>query len=627
MSTTDGAQLPAVTSVGLLKPYAKAIILEHLGTDIESAFRDLMRWLKEKKSQHRANREVKIVASGFVYEFGTSADSTDPDDRGQSEVDGFVAEVSSPPSWSSSDSSFREISYDLFIALRRRRLIAVHLGDNSLSEAFQNWLDKSPRPPFRRIPEGIINASLLTGDAKGLWLRGTHVQRATKPDSKVLSGRSLQASLGPIQDSSFSFSSARAQLPEPVDDGDLSGTVGATPRKSLVWLRATSDLSDYLEVLTSLLALLEKNLAAGISQDRPYPWLAVESRDLVPVLGAYELSTLTPEYLDCALDSSDEMRAAAEFLQDVSFEVRGEGTTPNFVAAVTKDGSIRGQIACAVSENDGHIRMSFGFGAERQGDDTSHVRDVLKCLGFQDLITVYYQSGHAISQGAIYSNEISLQAFEAWRWVDFDSYRVTSEKPPGNTPQEIHDNISRNGDSSLFSWVVSEYGKDAWLLCDDGSGEVADFVRIDDDSRMSLIHVKRSGADNPARPVNAAAYEQVLSQATKNFLYLDPGRLLAKLSAAQNLRRASWSDRERDTTDNDFMSVLKSRSRDGALEVVVVQPQMTKITYSRVSEKESGGPELMRLRLLETMLHSARGSAIGLGAELTVVGDSGIRTL
>jgi len=40
-----------------------------------------------------------------------------------------------------------------------------------------------------------------------------------------------------------------------------------------------------------------------------------------------------------------------------------------------------------------------------------------------------------------------------------------------------------------FAWVVEKVGP-GWLTCDDGSGEVADFVHIAPDETLTLLHVK-----------------------------------------------------------------------------------------------------------------------------------------
>ena len=135
----------------------------------------------------------------------------------------------------------------------------------------QTWTDKRPHPSYSRIPPGVLNAALLKGEAKGLWLRGTHARRTTKPDSKNLSGRRLQDALNPLDDSSFSMGSARAELPADPALGRLSGVVGTTPRKSLVWVSATDGFDQFVQVIRDLLKLIDATMDAGESVESPFP--------------------------------------------------------------------------------------------------------------------------------------------------------------------------------------------------------------------------------------------------------------------------------------------------------------------------------------------------------------------
>jgi hypothetical protein len=57
------------------------------------------------------------------------------------------------------------------------------------------------------------------------------------------------------------------------------------------------------------------------------------------------------------------------------------------------------------------------------------------------------------------------------------------------------------------------------------------------------------------------------------------------------------------------------------MQIIIVQPQMTKWQYGRTSKLAEGSVGLMRLRLLETLLNAARGAVTGLGADMFVVGE------
>jgi hypothetical protein len=579
----------------------------------------LVEKLRQLKTRPRAGRSVELKASGTSETVRISAQSPGTLEDADSivDVDGFVCQVTAPPSWAKSETQFLETSLDLVVALRRKRLVAVHC-DSGLVDAIQRWLDKPPRPAFHRIPPGALNAALLTGEAKGLWLRGTHARRTTKADSKNISGRRLQDALSPLEDSSYAMGSARAELPAGEIFGALSGTVGTTPRKSLVWISRTTDFQDFLQIISDLLILLETTLAAGAFVDSPYPWLAIEMRNLVGVKGAYEIATLSQEEVPRTPDWPEDAIDAAAVLEHASFDVKGESSGPNFVADVGWDGSYRGKIRCAVEDEDGSVRLAFGF--EGQATDSPSIRPVLDALKFTDLITIYYDSGHAISSGSVWSTNVRPSPFPNWEWPNFNDFNICQEKPAGTTPQEIHDNIGITGDDSLFSWVAKNYSSNGWLTCDDGTGEIADFIKYDGDGTVTLFHIKRANSGNPKRPMNVTAYEAVASQATKNLTYLNTSHLIERLATPAVSRPACWYDGSRIADRTELIEYLQMRPASAAMRVVIIQPQMTKWRYDRTRAMSEGSVDLMRLRLLETLLNGARGAVTGLGADLLVVG-------
>jgi hypothetical protein len=59
---------------------------------------------------------------------------------------------------------------------------------------------------------------------------------------------------------------------------------------------------------------------------------------------------------------------------------------------------------------------------------------------------------------------------------------------------------AEHGDDSLFGSVVRRFGN-GWLTCDDGPGEVADFVHVDPAGVLTLVHVKAAHGDGHRRGV------------------------------------------------------------------------------------------------------------------------------
>lgn len=602
-----------------IRPYASAVLMEYTGKDPESAVSRLVSQLKILKTRERQGRSVTIIASGLTLADPQAGLAEPTQQEPGIQTDGFICEVRQPPNWATADSPFIQISLDLTVVLRHRQLIAVH-ADQGLMGVIQTWLDRPPRPSFRRIPPGALNAALLKGEAKGLWLRGTHARRTTKPDTKNLSGRRLQDALNPLEDSSFSMGSARAELPADEDFGSLSGTVGTTPRKSLVWISTTNGFDHFVVLIRDLLKLVEATLDAGKSVESPYPWLSTEVHDLGGVANAYEITTLDIDDLPRTPEWPDQALAAADILQRASFDIHGRSADAGFTADVGLDGSMRGTIACTVKSRAGGAELTFGVDPVKPSTDHSSVRLILDALGYIDLITVYYESGHAISAGNIYSTTIRPAPFPNWKWRDFTGYDIRREKPPFKQPQEIHDHIAKDGDNSLFTWVVRNLGTDGWLTCDDGAGEIADFVLYEGNGAVSFIHVKAATSDSPNRPVKVTSFEVVTSQATKNLPYLNITTLIDKLSNPGTPKPASWYNGIELPGRTEMIDYLKERPAQAPWRVIVIQPQMTKHRYEQVTAIPDS-IERTRLKLLETMLNSARGTVTGLGADLDVIGS------
>jgi hypothetical protein len=131
---------------------------------------------------------------------------------------------------------------------------------------------------------------------------------------------------------------------------------------------------------------------------------------------------------------------------------------------------------------------------------------------------------------------------------------------------------------------------------------------------------KAATSDSGSRPVRVTSYEVVTSQATKNLPYLDPTALVSKLSNPTTAKPACWYDGTRLPDRAEMIDYLKERPAQAPWRVIVVQPQITETCYRRVTSGPDSA-EKTRLKLLEAMLNSARGSVTGLGADIEVIGS------
>lgn len=597
-----------------LRPYKSVLVLTFDLNDFDRAMSLLRQKLTQLIMRTRGSQQVEIIADGISND-AIDQMRFDLDDGESLGIDAIVSAHTQQPSWAEKDFEFRDTVHRLCIWTGRINLVAISC-DGTLEEKIQRWLDSSPAPMFRRVSPGVLNAALLSGEARGLWLRATHGHRRTKADSKTLSGQSLRDALTPIEDSTYAMGSARAEIaPDPLYSA-LTGVIGVTPRRAKVWLQASESLLDYVSSVRDLLRALAACIDAGLSDDAPFPWLAAEVHDLSLVSDAYELTWCALEDLP-ATEVTPDVEAAAEVLARASVIVRGTCGSANFELDVAIDGRFGGTLGCVVSSASA-VNLNFGFRGPQT--DPTVARQVQDALNGSQMLTVHYESGHAITHNAIWSATLQEAEFPGWQWLDYAGYDVCREKPTSKIPQDIHDNIAHPGEMSLFSWVVSQFGGRGYLTCDDGANEVADFVLLDNNDELTLIHVKAAGSSNPARGISASKFEVVSSQAVKNLRYLDQQTLVSALANSPVPRPAVWLYGEREADRTNLLDHLRLRSPRAPGRVIVVQPHITH-TARTAALAAPASVDGRRLRLAETLLNGARGAAVASGYDLMVGGS------
>ncbi|HEX3648273.1 MAG TPA: hypothetical protein VHV49_07585, partial [Pseudonocardiaceae bacterium] len=193
-------------------------------------------------------------------------------------------------------------------------------------------------------------------------------------------------------------------------------------------------------------------------------------------------------------------------------------------------------------------------------------------------------------------------------FADFAGFDVAREKPRLKPDRSLHDVIADADDDSLFAWVVTTYDTD-WLLCDDGAGEVADFLHLANNGMLTVIHVKAAGARTPGRRIAVTRFEQVVSQAEKNTRFLVDSEALAdRLAGPRTSGSAAWRDGQR-VAASEFVDALRTRRRSDRTEVVIVQPHLLRAAHDTAREAiDDGRPnrDSYSLMLLDDLLHSTR---------------------
>jgi hypothetical protein len=602
-----------------LRPYISLLFLECMSEQNDLAFRKLVGFMNSAR-KCREHHEWTALKAGFNDV--SSFLRTEPREYGIDQLDGFIFKLESNPSWATPGSTYVDTHHVLSIVMRRGQIFAIYC-DPPLRGAIERWLRREPRPPFIRVSQNILQGAFLRGDAKGLWLRGTHVRSVTRPDTKHITGRRVQDSLSPLQDSSFAMAAARSRLPEDATRTALLGIVGTAPRKGVIWNKQSQDFREFLSASVEAMELIEETISDGTLLDRPFPILAIISNDLSDVKGAYDMLTLTPDDLPMSTDVTDEMIDAAAVLERATIKVIGSPISADFKLEVGLDGSTGGILRAMVRMKGEDVAFDFGYDGEPTNPEP--VRMVLDALDNHDLFAVYYDSGHVVGSHGIGSRNINRAPFGNWQFLDFTGFDITAEKP-GRTPAEIHSEVGSAQDRSIFGWVVRHYSS-GWLICDDGPGEVADFVHISPDSTLSLIHVKAAKAASHLRSISVGAFEVVASQAVKNSRYLvDLDSLRETLMIPHTSARAAWIDGTRVSGRAEFLDMIGCLMPSDRKQVVIVQPHVSEGMYRRIrADDNTDGsiptPDLLRLSSLETLLHTTRGAAVALSAELQVIGS------
>jgi hypothetical protein len=592
------------------------LLLEYTGTSDSRAIPLLSQFLRERASRSRGTAERAIVARGI--------DLGAPSDDGDSEgllapdaIDGFVYRHRRPPGWLKGiDGLLWNETHELVVLIRRRTFIAVAGAD--LRSALERWVRGRERPPFRLIKEWVLESALLSGESKGLWLQGTHHRTPLKPDTKNITGVDLQQALDEFEDSSYALRSGRASLPDSPLRTALVGSVGTTPSNSVAWGGQAHSFEQFVQAACELIDLVEETDRRG-QGDPTLPSLAATVANLDQVRSAYEVLLPSHQEVSGYPGATGEEIEAALALDGSIVDLIGDESSPNLTLVLGREGAEVGRVRVIFSDaGDGRVdRITGVVGTPSDPRTLAALRSSLDVIPD---IRVYYQSGHNITDGKIYRHFLRVIPFRGWEFSDFSDSLVHVEKPEGAAGEtEIHGCCGEPGDRSLFGWVVRRFST-GWLICDDGAGEMADFLHLDNDGTLSLIHVKAASSNTARRGISTVAYEVVVSQALKNVMYLDQDHLLGALRPTLNSPRAAWVDGTRVSGRGDFIEALEMRSPRDRARLVIVQPHVSEGRHRSAAEAGRSTPDGVRLQLLDSLLNGARATvARSTGAELVVI--------
>ena len=394
-----------------------------------------------------------------------------------------------------------------------------------------------------------------------VWLQGVHRQRVSMPNSKTLGGLRLQEAFDAIEDASFALTAMRIKYVPKEENAALRGQLTVSADRSHLSAKAMQDLPMFLAATDEALAMLEKEIAAERAPSPTLPGYATREHDLTRVRGAYDIRVLSPDEVLDEIDPDDLFLQRAELLRETLRDVKGDARSAKLTIGIGRESMSSTRVSLKVEP----VRGGF----ELQADETQPmptnelVSDVLDAIQNTDLIGIYYESGHTYTNRQIARINLASNPFHRFDFQDFRGFNVKREKPAGRAGQQLHTNIGKEGDDSLFGWVQQNY-QEGFLICDDGSGEVADFLHLATDNTLSIIHVKAAYSSSTSRGIAVTSFEQLVSQAEKGVRRLAPEALHADLLARQPVPRpACWTNGRRVNDRLEFLKHLRAAAAGG----------------------------------------------------------------
>lgn len=502
----------------------------------------------------------------------------------------------------------------------------IYMSDGDLKSEIHDALFSDGFSEWEPVDERVLVNAYITGSAlRTLWLGGTHKNVSIRPNSKVMSGKDLADAIDPFGDSTFLAGAVR------------SSKAGVSLKRSGIWFGPTKRWEDICTAALSVLAELAANQAniATLSAS-VHDGLAQAVGDFSEVKAAYEIEWVDPETI------SGKARAKKLELLRARYGIElGTAAVPDKDVSVRLIDLVDGTAADVVLEPTLTASKVVQFNVV--GKASAAIQHCLDAIqndpGF---IRVYYESRHTVtdatvSLAAVQDREFPLEYCNFGLDTECD---VSKEKPDGKALDVSK--IFTDADISLFKWVfqkgLPQLGLEqpspgnCWLYCDDGAGEVADFIHVvlppyggRAAPKITLIHVKGANNSSPGRRISAGAYEVVTAQAMKNLRRMIANQMHSdiKETVAKHGDERTWHEPwtvglvSAPGTGKALMNALTGIAAQCEYEVIVLQPHVLKSKY----ETATGPSNVVTAVQLRSLLFGAKAMTQAAGAKLRVICD------
>jgi hypothetical protein len=479
-----------------------------------------------------------------------------------------------------------------------------------------------------------------------------------------MSGPDLRYALDHFEDQTFTYTAAVSELAQngPPSSSPPTGKsgyrVGVSHSKYTIWTKPTKKFEQFIDELKEIVFRLDRGSSDQGSlpevERAGVPFIAhpVESPNLALLEGGFDVAYESPDTRDEEIlrgEASGE-EAARDLWQAngrfvVNFASKTTSIRPHEVLADAFYGNkhLATLRFRPIARADFAVEILVSVEEYIVGKDDPDMIPLDRSLSRRNtFLTIRYSSGHVIQRGKLFAISFRDVIFDAWIWKTFDPapdgqiYDVGKEKPvKKNAKQEdvyAPDQIGLQ--NSLFCFVrnnvqdlIAPYGGNGWrLLCDDGSGELADFiVHLPEMRSVIFIHVKAS-KDGSADSIAVTPFSEVVTQATKNLRYFDSGILMKGLKerTTDSNRGLVWQHDGEAINRDEFLEGLTSHHGPLRRHVIILQPRIFRNTWQKFVTAHQSGSEhadVGRMRQLSAVLSTQQEAFRKLDATLKVIGQ------
>jgi superfamily II DNA or RNA helicase len=441
----------------------------------------------------------------------------------------LVVRYANRPTWSS-DPALSNLSYELHVVAYRKPprrdlpgLVLFNLDREGLRAKVFDALRLEAAGAVATGPERIGNYldSLDRISVSSVGVRSTNAATRGRATYRNFMGGSVDRGLRGVD----MARSALGHVMFQVDTGDGTANAGGAVEKSKVWLTRYGQLreyADWVDATATLLwfpqAIVQGPLLPGMDRgQRLNDW--PDTRPLA--------AELYPGLFGLGLELwSDEARLGA--IEDLELYVNDDptgtlddvGTVRGFslpIIGVLNDRAVGRRICVweAAIHVDGRIVPSRDLTVRRGHAVHEAFSDVLQ----QQPPTIYFLDGTTTVGQIRYDSRAFTAPFDAsrlapirWGGVDITAETVSTARARGNGEFSVHEHLAEQLRNR------PRIGDSRWILLNDGAGEIADYVTIEELSTgevyLGLWHAKASGGRDPT--VRIKDFQVLVAQAIRS---------------------------------------------------------------------------------------------------------------